>query len=432
MASNPIRTKDTLPLNLPAWINSYKTLSNWPVERWLQFQCLERGRLQDALVLLHDFQKEVNVVDTTIQKTMLHWLDSAAAWNRESLSSWKEWDALLKATPHWSLPIQAQVMAQHFQKSSSVSPETFEDIAKVEDHLGRYWNQVQSRISVRPDARWRNQKHDQWTTYSTFRRELKNECLLDHPNSTRWLDFTRLSRAPDSWRAVLTPLYKSWLQDLPSAATIANTNFQSWIDMLDSNNLDPSQMALPSFESPVDYYCCVVPSSWKNNTAENAFEKVCYMDKAMRLFLGDDLGQPEYPLSVLLWMHEQFLQFSNEWSLDKRTQLNDLFLSSLTCYGSSFMSTIRTRDNLHNVFLTWMPEYMQHFTSLRESMDVLGIDYTVSSTDWRGHVEQTYTRASAEKEIVHYVEMLHNLLDPNAGELQATMGHLFESDDGFF
>ena len=434
MTSNPIRTKDTLPLNLTAWINSYNIVDNWPVERWLKFQRLESGRLQDALMVLHDFQKKVNVVDATIQKSMLRWLETAAIWDKTSLGSWQEWDTLLNATLHWSLPVQAQVMAQTFQKSLTASPEKFEEISKVEDHFGRYWNQVQSRISVQPHAtlRYYNQ-HNQWTTYNTFRRELKHKCLLNHSHATRWIDFTRLYKAPDSWRATLTPLYKEWLQNLPRAAQIANTNFQSWLDMFEANKLDASQMALPYFDSPTDYYCSCVPSSWKNNTAENAFEKVCYIDKAIQRCLKvDDLDYQEYPIGVLSWMHEQFLQFSKEWSLDKRTQLNDLFLSSLTHYGSAFMSKIRTRDNVQDAFLNWMPEYTQQFTSVRESMDVLGIDYTESSVDGRGHVDNKYTKKSAEKEIVHYVAMFHQLLDPTNGASHATMGHLFESDEELF
>lgn len=204
MASNTIRSHTTLPLDTDAWITAYKPLSNWPVKKWLQLQRPEPGRLQDALLVLHDFQKEFNVTDASDQRDMLTWLQSSAPWDRTSLSSWSAWNTLLASTPLWSLAVQSHVMGSQAKGLLRVEPQYFADIAKVQDHLGRYWNSVQSRIPIAVDyQRGRgftntSQEHSQWETYNTFRRELKNSALLDHPNNTRWVDFTRLARSSSS------------------------------------------------------------------------------------------------------------------------------------------------------------------------------------------------------------------------------------------
>lgn len=431
MASNPIRTSKTLPLDTSAWIKAYTPLSNWPAKKWLSFQTLESGSFQDGLVVLHDFQKHLGITDPEMQKDMLVWFKSAAAWDKTSLKSWTEWDHILKATPLWSLPIQSQVLTEHGARFLHVAPEHYGSIANIQDHFGRYWNQVHSRIPAHTDINSRSLKNTNtpWETYNTFRRELTKGELLDHSNNIRWMDFDRLAKTPKDWRKILTPLYHEWLRQLAPTAHIEGTDLQTWLHAFEENGLDASKVALPIFPEAYDYMTWSIPSSWKDASPDEAFEKVRYLDKAASRYINGDEYQ-EYPAQMLQWINDCCHTHMNAWSLDKRLEAsNAFFLSSAQHNYYQFTGSSHLKGTVHDVFLRWLPEYKEQLESVKNSMEVLGLDYLETTTDYMGRTKKEYTANTARQEIVHYTTMLRHVLNPGLVEPSEDVGHLFDSDD---
>ena len=115
--------------------------------------------------------------------------------------------------------------------------------------------------------------------------------------------------------------------------------------------------------------------------------------------------------------------------MDKKLEINDLFLLSASLNSDHYdVRYARTHKEVHNIFLQWLPEYTSEFTSLRESMNVLGIDYREVVSDWSG-VKTQYTHKSAQQEMVHYTMMIRHLLDPTLAGQSEDIGDLFDSDD---
>ena len=431
MASNPIRTSKKLPLDISAWIKAYTPLSNWPVKKWLQFQTLENGRLQDGFLTLHDFQKHFGITDPTMQRDMLKWLSKAATWDKSSLGSWKEWDHILKATPVWSLPVQSQVLTENAARFLRVAPEYYGAIANVQDHFGRYWNQVHSRIPTYTDINRRSiqNTNTQWETYNTFRHELAKGQLLDHPNTTRWMDFDRLAKTPDSWRKILTPLYHDWLSKLAPTTHIDGTDLQTWMQAFEENGLDASKVSMPVFPDAYSYMTWSIPVSWKDASPEEAFDKVRYLDKAASLYM-DGIDDLEYPSQMLQWIHESCTKNADAWSLEQRLALSPVFFLSAK-QNNYHQLTYRSfsKGTVHEFFVRWLPEYKSQFEGVKNSMDVLGLDYHETTTDFMGRVKKEYTPETARQEMEHYTSMLTHFLDPKLVGPTEEFGHLFDSDD---
>lgn len=428
MASNPIRSSKILPLRLDDWVKAYAPLSNWPVNKWLQFQTLESGRLQDGLLILHDFQKTFGIVEPTIQQDMLQWLSKATVWDQSSLSSWKEWGHILKATSNWSLPVQSKILTEHGAKHLRVEPEQYDVIANIQDHFGRYWNQVHSRIPTYSNVNRRSIQNTNtpWETYNTFRRELSKGQLLDHPDGIRWMDFDRLSKTPSSWRKVLTPLYHDWLCQLSPTSHIEGTDFQTWLHAFEENGLDASKVALPIFPDSYAYRVWSIPGSWKDSDAEASLDKVRYLDKAAAMYL-DGNEYDEYPQQMLEWIQNACTVHMHSWSLEQRLEINNVFLLSAIQYN--YFRFGSSKGTVHELFLRWLPEYTEQFTGVKNAMDALGMDSHETTTDYRGRPQREYTAKSAKRDMEHYTNMLHHFLTPSPVSATESLGHLFDSDD---
>lgn len=438
MPSKPINSlafKNKLALSKDAWIQAYSKSDNWPLAQWLQFQKPASGSLVEALQVLHDVQLHYGVSDEKTQSSMVQWIMSFNIFDTTSLNKWDTWSKLFKSTPGWSQKQHAHIFGNMAGKTVTVDPTYYAEMFSVEEHLGPYWNSVRSRIQPRncSDA-------GDWETYNTFRREFQTGKLLDHPNTTRWYDFERLGHTTESWKFVLQPLYKAWIEQLPDNAPLGNVTIQYWMNTLDKNGIDASLVALPHFDRPNDYEVWNIPSSWSRGDAEQTLSRVLYLERVSKLYIQEDirnLGSPddghsddrasalEYSSTVLCWVQTKCFEHASAWSFEQRQALLPLLAASLAVHDYEYIST---RTTVHKGLSTWFPEYKEQFNGLRDSMIGLGLDYMEKTKRWDGEVMKRYTGATAASEMVHYLSLIQHLVQPSPVAMSEEIGHLFESE----
>lgn len=432
MSSNTLRLKKVLPLEGAAWIEAYKPLSNWAPAKWLSFQNLANGRLQDGLLALYTFQKEYRLFDELVQKDQLAWLDTSAQWDTSSMNTWGAWNELFEATPQWSVAIKSHLLEQYGPRLLPVAAQHYDTISQIQDKLGRSWNRVQSKVR-QSSARFTSSR-GVWDSYNTFRQEMKKGTLLEHDAKVRWNDFKRLVDAPKSWRDILTPLYTAWLQT-PTKALSGCENMEEWLDVLSHHQLDPSLLPMPRFMEERDYHIWSVPSIWMQAESAERYRQLMYIDEACERYLGDK-NYAEYPDNVLVWMHNSCIQHAKLWSLSEKMAVHDLFIEATFSRGVSYFErssslSVARNPTIHHLMLQWLPEHAQAFKGLHESLMAMGFEFEENITTSWGSTRRGYTAAGARAELVHYkvlLDHLHNAMHTLESE-PIDVGHLFDTDD---
>ena len=436
MSSNTLRLKKVLPLDGSAWIEAYKPLSNWSPEKWLAFQNIADGSLQEGLLALYEFQKEYLLFDDSLQKEQLSWLKESAQWDMHSMGTWAAWNTLFEKTPAWSTSIKSHLLEEYGPRLLPVSPPHYDAIAQVQDKLDRFWNRVQSKVrqSGEPFRRSVANSRGVWQTYNTFRQEMKTGKLLDHDARVRWNDFKRLADAPAAWKETLTPLYAAWLQQ-PTKGLSGCETMEDWIATLDGNQLNASLLPMPRFSEERDYYIWSVPSSWAQVDPAVSYRQVVYLSDACERYLGKK-DYAEYPEPVLTWIHNACIRYADSWSLNEKMSVHDLFIETTFARGVSYFErsssiSVARESKVQHLMIDWLSEHREAFIGLHQSLMAMGFDFEENITTTWGSTRRGYTSASARAELVHYkvlLDHLHNTMRHTENE-PLDVGHLFDTDD---
>lgn len=436
MSSNALRLKKVLPLEGSAWIEAYKPLSNWAPAKWLSFQNLANGSLQDALLALYTFQKEYRLFDESVQKDQLAWLQTSAQWDMSSMGTWRAWNALFEATPQWSAAIKSHLLEQYGPRLLPVAAQHYEDIAHIQDKLGRFWNRVQSKVrtSNEPFRRSVANTRHVWETYNTFRQEMKMGRLLDHDPQIRWNDFKRMVDAPIAWKNILTPLYAAWLQQ-PTKNMSGCESMDDWLAVLDDHGLDASVLPMPRFVDEQCYHIWSAPSSWTQTEPATSYRQLVYLNDVSERYLGKK-DFHEYSQNVLAWMHNACIRHADSWSLDQKMAVHDLFIESTFSRGIAYFDrsnsvSVADEPKVHRLMLQWLAEHSEAFKGLHLSLAAMGFQFEETITTSWGSTRRGYTSESARAELVHYtmlLDHLHNGMHKSA-EVPIDVGHLFDADD---
>lgn len=436
MSSNTLRLKKALPLEGSAWIEAYKPLSNWAPAKWLSFQHLANGTLQDGLLALYTFQKEYLLFDESVQKDQLAWLQASAQWDMSSMGTWRAWNALFEATPQWSAAIKSHLLEQYGPRLLPVAAQHYDAIAQVHDHLGRFWNRVQSKVRTSSESFQQsiNNSRNVWETYSTFRQEMKMGKLLEHTPQSRWDDFKRMVDAPIAWKNKLLPLYTAWLQQ-PTKSLSGCETMEGWLDVLDKHKLDASIFPMPRFADEMDYYVRSVPSSWNQDESVESYRQLVYLSEACERYIGEK-NYAEYPESVFVWMHNACIRHADAWSLNQKMAVHDLFIESTFSRGVAYFErsssvSVASVPKVQQLMLNWLSEHANAFKGLHESLMAMGFEFEENITTSWGSTRRGYTTAGARAELVHYkvlLDHLHNAMHaPESTPID--VGHLFDTDD---